>query len=58
MKSIRIKNILATLVVLGWGINLSAQSFLHAEGHNMVNEEGQKVLLKGVGLGNWMADLS
>ncbi len=54
MKSIHIKNILATLVVLVWGMNLSAQSFLHAEGHDMVNEEGQKVLLKGVGLGNWM----
>ncbi|MEL7585859.1 MAG: cellulase family glycosylhydrolase [Prolixibacteraceae bacterium] len=54
MKSIRIKNLVATLVVLGWGTSLSAQSFLHAEGHDMVNEEGQKVLLKGVGLGNWM----
>jgi hypothetical protein len=29
-------------------------TFLHARGQDMVNEKGEKVLLRGVGLGNWM----
>lgn len=31
-----------------------ALSFLHTRGQDMVNDEGEKVLLRGVGLGNWM----
>ncbi len=31
----------------------SGLEFLHVEGHDMVTESGQKVLFKGVGLGNW-----
>jgi len=34
--------------------SLSAQTFLHTDGMNMVDESGKKVLLQGVGLGNWM----
>ncbi len=37
-----------------WAGSLSAQTFLHVEGQNMVDESGQKILLQGVGLGNWM----
>lgn len=29
-------------------------TFLHTSGQDMVNEAGEKVYLKGVGLGNWM----
>lgn len=29
-------------------------SFLHTAGQDIVNESGQKVFLKGVGLGNWL----
>jgi endoglucanase len=29
-------------------------SFLHTRGQDIVNERGQKVLLRGVGLGNWL----
>jgi hypothetical protein len=42
------------------GLTLSAEAgvnslpFLHAEGTNIVNEAGQKVLLRGVSLGNWL----
>ena len=54
MKQINLKKIIFTLVVAGWAMGASAQSFLHAEGQNMVNEEGTNVLLEGVGLGNWM----
>ncbi len=28
-------------------------TFLRTSGHDMVNEAGEKVFLKGVGLGNW-----
>jgi endoglucanase len=28
--------------------------FLHARGQDIVNEKGEKVMLRGVGLGNWM----
>ena len=30
------------------------QSFLHTDGQNIVDESGKKVLLQGVGLGNWL----
>ena len=33
---------------------ISAQSFLHTDGIDMVDEHGKKILLQGVGLGNWM----
>ncbi|MDP4188600.1 MAG: cellulase family glycosylhydrolase, partial [Bacteroidota bacterium] len=33
---------------------VSAQTFLHAKGQDIVDESGRKVLLRGVGLGNWM----
>jgi endoglucanase len=29
-------------------------SFLHTAGHDIVNESGRKIYLKGVGLGNWL----
>jgi aryl-phospho-beta-D-glucosidase BglC (GH1 family) len=32
----------------------AALSFLHTQGQEIVNESGKKVLLRGVGLGNWM----
>lgn len=31
-----------------------AQGFLHASGQQIVNEKGENVLLRGVGLGGWM----
>src|SRR5689334_14355880 len=29
-------------------------TFLHADGQNIVNERGEKIMLRGVGLGNWL----
>lgn len=34
--------------------DLVAQGYLHAEGKNIVNGEGESVLLRGIGTGNWM----
>lgn len=32
----------------------SSPPFLHTQGQDIVNENGEKVLLRGVGLGNWL----
>src|SRR5690348_6690130 len=34
--------------------NAGDLSFLHTRGQDIVSEKGEKVLLRGVGLGNWM----
>lgn len=34
--------------------SVSAQTFLRAQGHSIVDESGKRVLLQGVGLGNWL----
>jgi hypothetical protein len=33
---------------------ITAQSYLHTRGVDIVDESGKKILLQGVGLGNWM----
>ncbi len=43
--------VLATLMV---GASAQAKGFLHTRGQDMVDEDGNKVLLRGVGLGNWL----
>jgi len=40
------------LVCFGGGV--FGQSFLHTDGQNIVDESGKKILLQGVGLGNWL----
>lgn len=42
------------LVLLNSTTNAGELSYLRAQGHDMVNERGEKVLLRGVGLGNWL----
>ena len=32
----------------------AAQSFLHTRGQDIVNEDGDKIVLRGVGIGNWL----
>ena len=34
--------------------SVSGQSFLSTNGQDIVNEEGETVLLRGMGLGGWM----
>lgn len=47
------KSVFLWAIVLASG-SLSAQSFLHTSGQDIVDGAGKKVLLQGVGLGNWM----
>lgn len=35
-------------------LHISAQGFLRADGQRIVNEKGESVLLRGMGLGGWM----
>jgi endoglucanase len=44
--------LLTALIVLG--IPVSGQGFLKADGKRIVNEKGENVLLRGIGLGGWM----
>jgi endoglucanase len=46
--------IIVTAVSLANSLQVHAQGFLHARGHDIVDEKGNKVMLRGVGLGNWM----
>ena len=45
---------LSLLIIFLFLHSASAAGFLHTQGENIVDENGQKVLLRGVGLGNWM----
>jgi len=47
---------LALLLSVAFKAQCGAESpgFLHTQGQDMVDESGRKVLLRGVGLGNWM----
>ena len=45
---------LALLIVLGSLRSITATGFLHTQGVDIVDDGGQKIMLRGVGLGNWM----
>lgn len=45
---------LLLFVVQAGPTSARAKGFLHTRGHDMVDENGNKVLLRGVGLGNWL----
>lgn len=48
------KNILSILLSLLLTAELPAHGFLRTDGKNIVNEKGENVLLRGMGLGGWM----
>ncbi|HEX3008210.1 MAG TPA: cellulase family glycosylhydrolase [Bacteroidales bacterium] len=48
------KKILNFILLFIFIQNLSAQSFLRVRGTNIVDESGKSILLRGVGLGNWL----
>ena len=45
---------LAALCALSASASAAQLSFLHVQGRDMVNEAGQKVHLRGTGLGHWL----
>lgn len=55
MKSFNMKKIVCfVLLFAGLRASVSAQGFLKASGKKIVNERGENVLLRGIGLGGWM----
>lgn len=55
------KTLTTLIIVITISCSIYSQSkpeksltFLHTSGQDMVNEKGEKVFLKGVGLGNWL----
>jgi len=50
----KVRRMIYSFLVLSLVQGLSAQSFLHTSGKDIVDESGNKILLRGVGLGNWM----
>ena len=56
MRSLNIKKevVLLGLLALGSLSQIKAQGFLRAQGKKIVNEKGENVLLRGIGLGGWM----
>jgi len=56
MKLNRIKRtaVIAVMLTASQLPDAGAQGFLHAEGQKIVNEKGENVLLRGIGLGGWM----
>jgi aryl-phospho-beta-D-glucosidase BglC (GH1 family) len=55
MKKIRRSFLVFTTVLfILSGKNAFSQGFLKADGKKIVNEKGENVLLRGIGLGGWM----
>ncbi|MDP4276009.1 MAG: cellulase family glycosylhydrolase [Bacteroidota bacterium] len=54
MKQYMKKFVYIIIVLLCLSGSVYAQSFLHVQGQDIVNENGQKVYFQGVGLGNWL----
>ena len=42
------------LLIFCTSSGIFAQGYLRADGQRIVNEKGENVLLKGIGLGGWM----
>jgi len=48
------KHVCATAALFLAALSCQAVGFLHARGQDIVDEQGNRVMLRGVGLGNWM----
>src|SRR5687767_12744324 len=53
MLHLRLTSLLILLIIM-LRPETNAQGFLKASGKQIVNEKGQNILLRGVGLGGWM----
>lgn len=51
----KIKSIITCLTLMCAASQATlADGYLRTEGHAIVNEQGEKVILRGMGLGGWM----
>lgn len=50
----RLSSVFLTMLLCLCGSKGFTQGFLRAQGQNIVNEKGENVLLRGMGLGGWM----
>lgn len=41
-------------LLAGIVVSVDAQTYLHADGKNIVTSEGENIILRGIGTGNWM----
>ena len=41
-------------ILIAFTVASNAQSYLHADGKSLKNREGENVILRGIGTGNWM----
>jgi endoglucanase len=48
------QSLIITVILLFLSITISGQGFLKTNGKSIINEKGENVLLKGIGLGGWM----
>jgi endoglucanase len=53
-KSKCVLTIILALIFLSGVDNAQSKGFLHTKGQDIVDESGEKILLRGVGLGNWL----
>jgi len=49
-----IKHLLTSIVFAFFSVAAFSQDFLHVDGKNIVNGNGENVILRGIGTGNWM----
>src|SRR5581483_8033095 len=52
--TVGMKHVCATAALFLAALSCQAVGFLHARGQDIVDEQGNRVMLRGVGLGNWM----
>ena len=53
-KSKGILTVILAIIFLGGVSSVRAKGFLHTKGQDIVDESGEKILLRGVGIGNWL----
>src|SRR5437762_893104 len=54
MKDVIMKQLAILLFAICLIISVSAQSFLHTKGKEIVSAEGKSFVMKGINLGNWL----
>ncbi|HHH54582.1 MAG TPA: glycosyl hydrolase family 5, partial [Bacteroidetes bacterium] len=48
------RNLILIIIFFISIINLNGQGFLTTQGKSIVNDDGEKIILRGMGLGGWM----